>query len=232
MLLRHEVNRGVGAALKTGCQWARQAGITTVIAMDADGQHDPRILPEFVRQAERSDLVIGQRFSADSDIPDAKAGANLLGSCLLEEYTKGRLRDSSCGYRAFDPATADPAWPDGYGFLHYQLVRGIESSVLGVVEVPTIYHPTEPWFTRRQEIAGFVLALAGHKNMLGRRDLLDQLVADLDTPRSFSCEVAAVHFDAHYLEGPDAYLIQAAGARELLATRPVEAGPAHAGPAA
>lgn len=40
-MLRHAVNRGQGAALKTGTLAALQQGADIIIHLDADGQHHP-----------------------------------------------------------------------------------------------------------------------------------------------------------------------------------------------
>src|SRR5262245_47074964 len=41
-VLRHQGNRGKGAALQTAFAFAEQQGATAVLSMDADGQHDPQ----------------------------------------------------------------------------------------------------------------------------------------------------------------------------------------------
>jgi glycosyltransferase involved in cell wall biosynthesis len=63
IVLRHDVNRGKGAALKTGFRWARENGYDGVITLDADGQHLPSEIPKFLRQVElgAEDLIIGGR---------------------------------------------------------------------------------------------------------------------------------------------------------------------------
>jgi glycosyltransferase involved in cell wall biosynthesis len=48
-LLRHDTNRGVGAAVKTGYRAALEAGCDVVVKVDADGQMDPSFLPDLVR---------------------------------------------------------------------------------------------------------------------------------------------------------------------------------------
>ena len=51
-VLRHKVNLGKGAALKTGCDYAAQQGAQKIITMDADGQHDPKEIPLFIAALE------------------------------------------------------------------------------------------------------------------------------------------------------------------------------------
>src|SRR5690349_9585717 len=47
-VLRHERNRGVGAATITGYRAALEAGADIVVKIDGDGQMDPRLLPDFI----------------------------------------------------------------------------------------------------------------------------------------------------------------------------------------
>lgn len=48
-VLRHDVNRGKGGALKTGFRWAMENGFDGVITLDADGQHLAAEIPKFLR---------------------------------------------------------------------------------------------------------------------------------------------------------------------------------------
>ena len=48
IVLKHSVNLGKGAALKTGCEYAFQNGADKVIVVDADTQHDPKEIPKFL----------------------------------------------------------------------------------------------------------------------------------------------------------------------------------------
>src|SRR6185503_8483752 len=51
-VIRHEVNRGKGAALQTGFDEAARRGIDRVVTLDADGQHDPSRAPDLLRALE------------------------------------------------------------------------------------------------------------------------------------------------------------------------------------
>ena len=52
-LIRHERNLGKGAALLTAARELAADGVTHMIAIDADGQHDPDDLPRFVAEIEK-----------------------------------------------------------------------------------------------------------------------------------------------------------------------------------
>ena len=67
VLLRLPFNLGVGGAMRAGFRYARDHGHTVVVQVDADGQHDPRYIPELiarldldVRAAARDALAKGR----------------------------------------------------------------------------------------------------------------------------------------------------------------------------
>lgn len=63
IVLRHPINRGQGAALKTGTVAALKRGASHIIHIDADGQHDPATIPLFLEKLHQgTDIVFGSRF--------------------------------------------------------------------------------------------------------------------------------------------------------------------------
>ena len=62
-LVRHAANRGYDAALQSGFERAAALGMEAVVTFDADGQHDPGILGDFLRPLEsgEAELVLGVR---------------------------------------------------------------------------------------------------------------------------------------------------------------------------
>ena len=95
---RHPVNRGNGAAVKTGI---RRATGEVVLLMDADGQMDPRYIPAILGGiADGFDMVVGARTrdtQGDSLIRRLGNGAlDALGGYLVES----EVRDLTSGYRA------------------------------------------------------------------------------------------------------------------------------------
>ncbi len=62
-IVRLEINSGYDGALERGFSEASEIGADIAITFDADGQHDPNSLPDFVSLLERrvADLVIGVR---------------------------------------------------------------------------------------------------------------------------------------------------------------------------
>lgn len=64
MVIRHWINRGQGAALRTGTEVALRLGADIVLHIDADGQHDPASIREIVKPLREgnADVVFGSRF--------------------------------------------------------------------------------------------------------------------------------------------------------------------------
>jgi dolichol-phosphate mannosyltransferase len=100
-VLRHQANRGVGGAMKSGIRRALQLGADVVVKIDADGQMDPQQIPEMVRilaDHPRLALVKGNRFF-DSSVARVMPGARLLGNSALTLL----VRMSSGYWNCIDP---------------------------------------------------------------------------------------------------------------------------------
>lgn len=98
-VLRLSPNRGKGVALKSGFQHAIIEGFEAVLTLDADGQHDPAEIPEFVAVFKRSnpDLIIGERDF--SQIPPIRRLANTIGRLSFSWAVGEKIRDNQSGYR-------------------------------------------------------------------------------------------------------------------------------------
>jgi glycosyltransferase involved in cell wall biosynthesis len=97
------LNRGQGAALRTGYRLALATGARIVVTMDADGQHRPSELPRLVDPilAGEADVVNGSRVlgAADPSHAARKLGIKVF-AWLLSVLTASRVTDPACGYRA------------------------------------------------------------------------------------------------------------------------------------
>jgi len=57
-VLNHPINLGKGAALKTGCDYAFKNDAKKIVVMDADGQHNPGRIIEFIEKLNQYDLIL------------------------------------------------------------------------------------------------------------------------------------------------------------------------------
>ena len=101
VLLKHAKNRGKGAALKTGFEFARKKRIKWIFTLDSDNQHNPKQIPVFLRKLHNNhfDLLIGKRKIQIDKMPFDRYLSNKITSLLLSIKCKIRIYDTQCGYR-------------------------------------------------------------------------------------------------------------------------------------
>lgn len=105
-LIRHPINRGYGQSLIDAFRFADCRGYDWVITMDCDEQHEPEMIPEFIRHIETDewDLVSGSRYlenRLDGDLPPGDRRAiNATITATLNELFGWQLTDSFCGFKA------------------------------------------------------------------------------------------------------------------------------------
>lgn len=139
-VLRHLINRGQGAALRTGIQFALDNGAEEVITFDADGQHQPEDLSSLVKvlRTTQADLVVGSRFLGSAP------GIPLHRWCLLKmavvctRFTTGlNLTDVHNGLRAMTAEAAGKLSFTEDGMAHASQILSMAARLkLRVHEVP------------------------------------------------------------------------------------------------
>ena len=105
VVLRHEVNKGKGVALKTGYRYIMEnmPDITGVITADADGQHTVKDCLHLAEQLEsgKRALYLGSRdFNLENVPPKSKSG-NKITSTVFKLLYGQYLPDTQTGLRAF-----------------------------------------------------------------------------------------------------------------------------------
>jgi len=100
-VVQHEVNQGKGAALISGARKALDLGMDYMITLDADGQHDPAEIPQFVEHEAKSgaDIIVGNRMDDRKDMPFIRIFANRSTSAFVSLRTGIKIPDSQNGYR-------------------------------------------------------------------------------------------------------------------------------------
>jgi len=100
ILIRHQINLGKGAAMKTGAQFAFKNGAQAIIFMDADGQHDPKELPLFKKYLNKNyDLILGSR-RLGLDAPFLRMLGNKFTALYVSLLFNIYVSDILSGYRA------------------------------------------------------------------------------------------------------------------------------------
>jgi glycosyltransferase involved in cell wall biosynthesis len=107
--LRHPVNRGQGAAIQTGLDFARRRGAGVIVTFDGDGQHDPQEIEHIVAPIRRGecDVVLGSRFLGSAPrLPAARRLAIRLAVVVTRVLTGLAVTDTHNGLRAFSDRAA------------------------------------------------------------------------------------------------------------------------------
>jgi dolichol-phosphate mannosyltransferase len=106
-VVRHPINAGYGAALATAFRETLAGPWDGLVTIDCDGQHQPRLIPEFVVACTdgTSDLVSGsrylQRFAGDSEPPAARRRINAEITAEINHRLGLTLTDAFCGFKAY-----------------------------------------------------------------------------------------------------------------------------------
>jgi glycosyltransferase involved in cell wall biosynthesis len=175
-ILRHERNRGKGAALQTAFAEIfaeRRRGevpeLAAVVLLDGDGQHDPEDLPALLAAWDSGewDLIVGGRLGDRAAIPPHRYWTNTIGTRLLSWVTGVTLGDSQSGYRVVEAGLLErmALVSNGYAIESEMLIKAAHRGArIGQVKVRTIYHDRVPSFYRPvRDTVAITLASAYHR---------------------------------------------------------------------
>ncbi len=104
-IVNHVVNRGLGAALGTGLQYAQAHQYDFAVTFDSDGQHQAKDLENLLLPLKtgKCDVTIGSRFRGDiSKMPADRLILNLLSNVMTFLFYGVASTDSLSGLRAFN----------------------------------------------------------------------------------------------------------------------------------
>ena len=140
-VLKHPINLGKGAALKTGCLAAFKLGAEAVIFMDSDGQHKASDLPKFVKGLKSCNVVFGVRNFGK--IPLVRLLGNKLITSIVGLFFGIKVQDILCGFKAFTKKAFEKVrwYSSGYG-VETEIVALTGKYNLKNCEVPvaTLYY--------------------------------------------------------------------------------------------
>ena len=98
-------NLGIGGAVQTGLQYAREHGFGIAVQVDADGQHDPTQLPQLLAPllAGEADVVVGSRFLGERNYkaPFVRRVGIRVFAAIISAVVGQPLTDTSSSFRAY-----------------------------------------------------------------------------------------------------------------------------------
>lgn len=162
LVLRHTINRGQGAALRTGTMAAVSIGADAIIHIDADGQHDPSFIPALLAPLKNNeaDIVFGSRFMGLKAIDMPLTRRVLMhGIKLFNTFALGipsNVRDPQTGLRAFTAQAASKLNFQQDGMAHCSEILRLATRQLRWKEVPVIVRYTKDSLEKGQHRGGVV----------------------------------------------------------------------------
>ncbi len=141
-VLRHVINLGKGAALKTGCEYAIKQGADALILMDADGQHSPAMIPAFIEKLKEYDIVFGVRKINTKKMPLLRRVGNYGLNSITRILFKIKVDDALCGYRALTSETYRKIRWNSSGYeVEVEMIANAGKHHLRTIQLPieTIY---------------------------------------------------------------------------------------------
>lgn len=109
-VIRHEVNQGYGAGLRSAFEYAIAGGYDALVTIDCDGQHQPQLIPSLVEALFPADgtvvdIVSGSRyleeFTGDDTAPEDRRRINQIITAQLNRCFGLGLTDAFCGFKAY-----------------------------------------------------------------------------------------------------------------------------------
>ncbi|MBD3251536.1 glycosyltransferase [Candidatus Uhrbacteria bacterium] len=155
--LRHRLNRGQGAALRTGTEAAIRLGADIIVHVDADGQHDPQMIPVLSEplRAGEADVVFGSRFMGidPTDMPKVRRMYFHLAKLfnIMVVGISKQITDPQSGARAMNRVAAQRIQFTQDRAAHCsEILRRVTQSDLRWKEVPVHVRYTEDTLKKGQ----------------------------------------------------------------------------------
>lgn len=168
--LRHIINRGQGAALKTGIDYAYDSGADMIITFDADGQHRVEDLKAMIAPVKsgKYDVALGSRFLKDTDVPFFRRLTLKAAIFVIWLFYGIRLTDAHNGFRVMNRKAARMIDITSDKMEHAsQIVEQIRKKNLKYKEVPITILYTD--YALQHGHGGFIQAIRVFARMLIRR---------------------------------------------------------------
>ncbi|RKX24449.1 MAG: glycosyltransferase family 2 protein [Candidatus Zixiibacteriota bacterium] len=142
-------NRGKGAALMAGFEYAIKEGYRSVLTLDADLQHLPEEIPCFYALDDGHRLIVGMRSISFGIMPLTRWLSNNITSMIVSVFSMQRVRDSQSGFRLIptEILRSIPLQAVRYDFESEMLFKaGAARITMAEVPISTVYKDSQSYF--------------------------------------------------------------------------------------
>ena len=103
LVIKHNENKGKGAALRTLFEHVRRSNAEIVVTIDGDGQFLPNEIKKLIKpiQDNLADVVVGYRFDDGDEMPSYRKFGNKILDHATNIVTNLPIRDTQSGFRAY-----------------------------------------------------------------------------------------------------------------------------------
>ena len=99
-ILKNGRNRGKGYSIMKGLKYSSKLGCTHSITLDADNQHSPESIADFIEKSEGCDLVLGYR-RLKKPMPLHRIFSNKITTYIISKISGFKIKDSQSGFRLY-----------------------------------------------------------------------------------------------------------------------------------
>lgn len=146
VVLKHPLNRGQGAALQTGSDYALSHEADIIVHFDADDQFSAQEIPDIIAPIinKEADVVFGSRFlNKQANLPKLKKYLIWPIGKLVNRVFGVRTSDPQSGFRAYSKEVAKSFRIENNGMAHCsEILIKLSNSSWRIKEVPitVTYH--------------------------------------------------------------------------------------------
>ena len=160
-ILRNSKNMGKGYSIKKAAKYAISNQYSHILTIDADMQHDPIYIEDFINYDKNSDLVYGKR-NFKINMPFLRKLSNYISSKIISHLCRLNIHDTQCGYRLYNLELFNnlDSKENGYHFETEILLMKInENSNIEYVDISTIYNGSKSHINNILDTIKFVILI-------------------------------------------------------------------------
>jgi len=133
IVISHDKNMGYGKSISDLFTYAKKKNFSILVTLDTDNQHNPDEIPEFIKALETSDIVTGNRFMSDSEVPKYRE----FGIKTISKLSG--VKDAQCGFRIYNKRAislmADKLYESDMG-ISVEILKVAQLNNLRITEIP------------------------------------------------------------------------------------------------